>query len=342
MVGSRGPSVVARRQLFGLLTDSGSRGVTLLSAPAGSGKTVLLRSWTEHAGLRDRVAWVSVEHEEQDAQRFWLSVIGEVRAAIGADAFVDRLEPAPVFQGEAVVQQLAAELGSLERPVVLVIDDLHELRAPDALRQLELLIARRPALLRVVLASRHDPRLGLHQLRLAGELSEIRSTDLRFTLDEARELLATAGVALSGGSLARLQERTEGWAAGLRLAALALAGHPDPERFVAEFTGSERTVADYLFADVLERQPGQAQRLLRRTAILERVNGALADLLTGAAGSLPTLQELEEHNAFVFSLDASRSWFRYHPLFADLLRLELERAEPQTIPQPAPRDCCLV
>ena len=323
--------MVARRELFGLLSDGGSSGVTLLSAPAGSGKTVLLRSWTEHAGLRDRVAWVSVEHEEQDAQRFWLSVIGEVRAAIGADAFVDRLEPAPVFQGEAVVQRLAAELGSLERPVVLVIDDLHELRAADALRQLELLIARRPALLRVMLASRHDPRLGLHRLRLVGELREIRSTDLRFTLDEARELLAAAGVALSGDSLARLQERTEGWAAGLRLAALALAGHPDPERFVAEFTGSERTVADYLFAEVLECQPEQAQRLLRRTAILERVNGALADLLTGAAGSLPILQGLEEHNAFVFSLDASRSWFRYHSLFTDLLRLELERAEPGAI-----------
>ncbi len=138
---------------------------------------------------------------------------------------------------------------------------------------------------------------------------------------------------MPGESLTRLHERTEGWAAGLRLAALALAGHPDPERFVAEFTGSERTVADYLFAEVLDRQPEQARRLLRRTSILERVNGALADLLTGAAGSVPILQELEEHNAFVFSLDASRSWFRYHHLFADLLRLELERAEPEAIPQ---------
>lgn len=251
MKGSRGPFVVARRELFGLLSDDGSRGVTLLSAPAGSGNTGLLRSWIEDAGLGDRVAWVSVERGEQDAQRFWLSVIGEVRAAIGADAFVEKRGPAPVFEGEAVVGRLAAELGSLERPVVLVLDDLHELHAADALRQLELLIARRPPLLRVVLASRHDPRLGLHRLRLAGELREIRSADLRFTLEETQELLAAAGVALSGESLARLHERTEGWAAGLRLAALALAGHPDPERFVAEFTGSERTVADYLFAEVL-------------------------------------------------------------------------------------------
>ncbi len=331
MKGSRGPFVVARRELFGLLSDDGSRGVTLLSAPAGSGKTVLLRSWIEDAGLGDRVAWVSVERGEQDAQRFWLSVIGEVRAAIGADAFVEKRGPAPVFEGEAVVGRLAAELGSLERPVVLVLDDLHELHAADALRQLELLIARRPPLLRVVLASRHDPRLGLHRLRLAGELREIRSADLRFTLEETQELLAAAGVALPGESLARLHERTEGWAAGLRLAALALAGHPDPERFVAEFTGSERTVADYLFAEVLERQPEEARRLLRRTSILERVNGSLADLLTGAAGSVRILQELEEHNAFVISLDASRSWFRYHRLFADLLRLELERAEPDAV-----------
>src|SRR5271166_3949750 len=328
MKGSRGPFVVARRELFGLLSDDGSRGVTLLSAPAGSGKTVLLRSWIEDSGLGDRVAWVSVERGEQDAQRFWLSVIGEVRAAIGADAFVEKRGPAPVFEGEAVVGRLAAELGSLERPVLLVLDDLHELHAADALRQLELLIARRPPLLRVVLASRHDPRLGLHRLRLAGELREIRSADLRFTLEETQELLAAAGVALSGESLARLHERTEGWAAGLRLAALALAGHPDPERFVAEFTGSERTVADYLFAEVLERQPEEVRRLLLRTSVLERVNGPLADLLTGGSGGERILQDLEDAGAFVMSVDAARSWFRYHQLFADLLQLQLRRSAP--------------
>ena len=283
--------------------------------------------------MGDRVAWVTVEREEQEEQRFWLSVIGELRSAIEEDGFVDRLEPAPMFDGDAVVARLIAELGSLERPVVLVIDDLHELRSPDALRQLELLLAQRPASLRIVLASRRDPRLGLHRLRLTGELAEIRSADLRFTLDEARELLADAGLALSEENVARLHERTEGWAAGLRLAALALSGHPDPERFVGEFTGSERNVADYLFTEVLERQPEDARRLLLRTSILERVNGALGDLLTGSAGSQRVLQELEEENAFVVSLDASRQWFRYHRLFADLLRLELERAEPEVVPE---------
>jgi LuxR family maltose regulon positive regulatory protein len=321
--------VVARRELFELL--SGAAGVTVLSAPAGSGKTVLLRSWVEGTGLRDRVAWVSVEPEELDAQSFWLVAVRELRSAIGADAFLEKLEPTPTFQGDECVERLISQLATLEQVVVLVIDDLHELRAPDALRQLEVLLSRRPPLLRIVLASRHDPRLGLHRLRLVGELTEIRAADLRFTLEEARELLAGAGVALSEKSLARLHQRTEGWAAGLRLAALALEGHPAPERFVAEFTGSERTVAEYLFAEVLERQPEGVRRLLLRTSVLERVNGALADLLTGGAGSQRTLQDLEEQNAFVVSLDAGRSWFRYHRLFADLLRLELARTEPRAV-----------
>ncbi len=329
MVNSRAPSVVVRQELFRAL--SGGAGITVLSAPAGSGKTVLLRTWVEGTGLRDCAAWVSVEPEERDAQRFWLAVVRELRSAIGADAFVEKLEPAPEFDGDEVVERLASELGSLERPVVLVVDDLHELRAPDALRQLGLLLARRPALLRVVLATRHDPRLGLHRLRLSGELTEIRAADLRFSLEETRQLLAGSGIALSNGALALLHARTEGWAAGLRLAALALERHPDPERFVAEFTGSERTVAEYLFAEVLERQPEDIRRLLLRTSVLERVNGALASLLSGVAGSQRVLQELEEQNAFVVSLDAGRSWFRYHHLLADLLRLELERTEPDAV-----------
>jgi len=332
MVRVNAPSVVVRRELFGFLSADEGSGVTLLSAPPGSGKTVLLRSWVEDAGLEGNVAWVSVERAEQDPQRFWLSVIGRLREAAGAE-IVENLEPSPTFDGDALVDRLISELGALEDVVVLVIDDVHELRSPEVLRQLEALLDRRPSLLRVVIAGRRDPRLGLHRLRIAGQLAEIRGADLRFTLEETRELLAATGVVLSDASVARLQDRTEGWAAGLRLAAIALSGHPDPERFVAEFTGSERTVADYLFAEVLERQPAEARRLLLRTSILERVNGPLADLLTDAAGSLRLLQELEQANAFVVALDASRSWFRYHRLFADLLRLELERTEADMIPQ---------
>jgi LuxR family transcriptional regulator, maltose regulon positive regulatory protein len=167
----------------------------------------------------------------------------------------------------------------------------------------------------------------LHRLRLEGELTEIRADELRFTVAEAQALFQAAGVELAGPALGMLYERTEGWAAGLRLAALSLAGHPDPERFAAEFSGSERTVAEYLLAEVLDRQPGETRRLLLRTSILERVNGELADLLTGGSGGERVLQDLEEANAFVVSLDAGRSWFRYHHLFADLLQLEL-RTQP--------------
>jgi LuxR family transcriptional regulator, maltose regulon positive regulatory protein len=180
-----------------------------------------------------------------------------------------------------------------------------------------------------VLAGRHDVRLGLHRLRLEGGLAEIREPDLRFTVAEAGELLAAAGVDLPEVGL--LVERTEGWAAGLRLAALWLAGHPDPGRLAAEFSGTERTVAEYLLAEVLDRQPEPVRRLLLRTSVLERVNGELAGLLTGDSGGERVLQDLEAANAFVVALDAGRSWFRYHHLFADLLQLELRRTEPDQV-----------
>ena len=323
-----GSQPVARRPLFERLSE-GAAGVTLVSAPAGSGKTVLLRSWIEDARIGDHVAWVAVERGERDPQRFWLSVVEQLRAAVGADAFVEKLTPAPEFDGQALVTRLVSELGSLDDPVLLVLDDLQELQSPEALAQLETLIDRRPRLLGIVLATRRDPQLGLHRLRLAGELTELRAANLRFSLDESKALLA--GVAPSDESVMKLHERTEGWAAGLRLAALSLAGHPDPERFVAAFSGSERTVADYLLAEVLQREPEETKRLLLRTSILERVSGPLADALVEATGSERILLELEQENAFVVAVDAERTWFRYHELFADLLRLELRRTEPDVV-----------
>jgi LuxR family maltose regulon positive regulatory protein len=170
--------------------------------------------------------------------------------------------------------------------------------------------------------------MGLHRLRLAGELMEIRTADLRFGPTEARELFQAAGVGLSDGATEMLRAKTEGWAAGLRLAVLSVAGHPDPERFAAEFSGSERTVAEYLLAEVLDRQSERVRRLLLRTSVLERVNGDLADLLTGDEGGERALQDLAQANAFVVALDQAGSWFRYHQLFADLLRLQLRRTEP--------------
>jgi LuxR family maltose regulon positive regulatory protein len=292
----------------------------------------LLRSWIAGSGLAACAAWVSVPAEERDPQRLWISVGNALRSTAAGAEQVRGLTAAPDLDGWMAVERLLEDLASLEDRIWLVIDDLHELGSAEALRQLELLIMRAPAVLRFVLVTRHDLRLGLHRLRLAGELTEIRADDLRFSRTEARALLDAAGVVLSDSALDLLYDRTEGWVAGLRLAALSLAGHPDPERFAAEFGGSERTVAEYLLAEVLERQQEQARRLLLRTSILPRVNGELADLLTGGSGGERVLQQLEEAGAFVISLDARRSWFRYHQLFADLLQLELRGTEPARLP----------
>ena len=293
---------------------------------------MLLRSWIEEAGLEGRVGWVSVEREERDPQRFLLAVVRALRDTGAGSRLVREVTPSPEVDGWTVVERLLEDLASLDDRLWLVIDDAHELLTKDVLSQFELLLMRAPAELRFVLAARHDLHLGLHRLRLAGELTEIRSRELRFTRDEASALFETAGVELSREALRLLVDRTEGWAAGLRLAALSLAEHPDPERFAADFSGSERTVAEYLMAEVLERQPEEVRRLLLRTSILERVSGPLADALVGASGSERILHELERAGAFVTSLDARRSWFRYHQLFADLLQLEMRRTAPDELP----------
>ena len=271
--------VVVRRELFERLNRAGR--VTEVSGPAGSGKSVLLRSWIDEAGLAEHAAQVSVQEEDRDPRRFWTSVADALRATVAGSALI---RPVTAPDGWAVVERLLADLGSLRGRIWLVIDDVHALGPAETLRQLELLVMRAPAGLRFALASRHDLRLGLHRLRLEGELTEIRAASLRFSRGEAGALLEAAGVRLPESALALLHERTEGWAAGLRLAALSLTGHPEPERFAAEFCGSERTVAEYLRAEILDRQSEEVRRLLSRTSILERVSGPLADLLTGGSG----------------------------------------------------------
>src|SRR6201987_234293 len=315
--------VVSRTGLFGRLGASAR--VTVVSAPPGSGKSVLLRSWIGEAGLVDSTGWVSVGRDDRDPQRFWLSVLGALRRTSAGSGLVRELTAAPDLDGWAVVERLLKDLAPLRDRLWLVLDDGHELGSAEARRQFERLLMRGPPELRFVLATRHDLRLGLHRLRLEGELTEIRAAHLRFSLAEAGELFAAAGAELPEAALGMLYERTEGWAAGLRVAALSLAGHPDPVRFAAEFSGSERTVAEYLLAEVLERQSEQVRRLLLRTSILGQVNGELADLLSGDEGGERVLQELAEANVFVVALDVARSWFRYHRLFADLLQLELRR-----------------
>src|SRR5215471_12808018 len=298
-LGISGPGgVVARPRLFERL---GAARVTVVSAAPGSGKTVLLRSWINAAGLEEDAAWVPSGRGERDPQQFWLSVLAALRRTGPGSALVHELTAAPDLDGWVITERLLKDLAPLDDQVWLVVDDMHEL-SPDALRQLELLIMRAPPRLRFVLATRHDVRLGLHRLRLEGELVEVREADLRFTLGEAEELFVAAGVHLPDP--APLVERTEGWVAGLRLAALSLAGHPDPERLAAEFSGSQRTVAEYLLAEVLDRESEPVRGLLLRTSILERVNGELAGLLTGEGGGERVLLDLEAANAFVVALDA--------------------------------------
>jgi LuxR family maltose regulon positive regulatory protein len=326
------PRLINRGNLVAALDRAATRKVTVISAPAGSGKTSLLRAWADRPGQPRRLAVLQVQRDQQDDQQFWLALLDTVRHA---SATTGRAEPpaaTPDFNAPAMVDRVLAELADASGGITLVIDDLHELTSPEALAQLTRLLTNLPPNVHAILTTRHDVRLRLHQLRLAGELAEIRAADLRFTEPETRELLDASGIALSAAGTALLHQRTEGWAAGLRLAAVSLAGHPDPERFVAEFSGSDRTVAEYLIAEMLDRQPPDAQDLLLRSSLLDQVNGELADLLTGRPGSERILLTLEDANAFVESLNPERTWFRYHHLFADLLRLELRRRLPEEIP----------
>ena len=326
------PQLIDRRDLVAALDRAAARKVTIISAPAGSGKTSLLRAWAGRPGGPRRLAELRVQRDQQDAQQFWLALLDAVRHATGANSGAELPAATPDFNAPAMVDRVLSELADARSSVTLVIDDLHELTSPDALAQLTRLLTNLPPQVQAILTTRHDVRLGLHQLRLAGELAEIRAADLRFSERETRELLDASGIVLSEAGVALLYQRTEGWAAGLRLAAISLTGHSDPERFVIEFSGSDRTVAEYLLAEMLDRQPPGVQDLLLRTSLLDRVNGELADLLTGRPGSERILLDLEDANAFVESLDPARAWFRYHRLLADFLRLELRRTLPAEIP----------
>ncbi len=326
------PRLIDRSDLLAALDRAAAGKVTILSAPAGSGKTSLLRAWADRPGQPHGLAVLQVQRDQHDAQQFWLALLDAVRHASGTTSRAEPPAATPDFNGPAMVDRVLSELADARDGITLVIDDLHELHSPEALAQLTRLLTNLPANVHAMLATRRDLRLELHRLRLAGELAELRGAELRFTERETRELLDASGIALSDAGVALLHQRTEGWAAGLRLAAISLAGHPDPERFVAEFSGSDRTVAEYLLAEMLDRQPDEIQQLLLGTSLLDRVNGELADLLTGRPGSERILLELEDANAFVVSLDPERRWFRYHHLLGDFLRLELRRTRPEEVP----------
>jgi LuxR family transcriptional regulator, maltose regulon positive regulatory protein len=317
--------VVPRPRLFAML-DTGVRGpVTLVAAPAGAGKTMLLGSWIASARPPGRVAWLSLDPADNDPARFWAYVLAAVH-----DAGVAL--PRQVAD-EPLVSLVMSCLAALDEPVVLVLDDFHELTDPVVLEGVGFLLRHAPEQLRLVLSTRADPTLPLHRLLVGGGLTQLRIADLAFTVAEVAELLADYDYCskLSGDDLALLRERTEGWAAGLRLVALSLEHQPDPHRFVAEFAGDDRCVAGYLIAEVLDRQPHELRGFLLRTCVVDALNGELADALTGRHDGEWTLARLERAGAFVAALGARRGWYRYHPLFAELLRSELRHEAPDGV-----------
>jgi LuxR family transcriptional regulator, maltose regulon positive regulatory protein len=321
-----------REDLLQMLDGAVTKRVTVVSAPPGSGKTSLLRGWARRSTSLRRVAFASVERDQQDAQRFWFSVSDAIRGPTSSVRAETRPAAAATLDADGLVDRVLAELAEQPETVVLVIDDVHELRSAEALRQLEHLLVAMPGSARLVLSSRRDPPIRLHQLRLADEVAEIRADDLRFTESEMREMLAASEITLSDAGATALHQRTEGWAAGLRLAVISLTGHADPERFVAEFSGTDRAIGEYLMAEMLERQPSEVQSMLLRTSLVDGINGELADLLASRLWSEKMLLELEDANAFVVSLDPERTWFRYHHLLADFLRLELRRKFADEVP----------
>ncbi|HKO83910.1 MAG TPA: AAA family ATPase, partial [Actinomycetota bacterium] len=327
--------LVARGRLLKLL-EAGVRGrLTVLTGPAGSGKTVLLSTWATTAALPGPVAWLSLEATDNDPARFWSYLLAALRQSGAAPPNV-RLGSLGVPIGgpdRGFVLELAAAVAELKAPVVVVLDDVQELTNRAVLDGLATVLGRSSASLRLVLASREDPPLPLARLRGTGRPIEIRAAELAFTTDEAARLLASHGLALADADLAVVWARTEGWAAGLRLAALSLQDHPDPGGFVAEFAGSSRAVADYLLEEVLGRLPEQDQAFLLHTAVVKQVSGGLADALTGRADGAQTLARLERANAFVVALDKDRSWYRYHQLLAELLQARLQASAPRLVPE---------
>ena len=307
-------------------------GLTLVCAPAGCGKTALLADWVRHSPWP--AAWLALDAGDNDAGRFWRHVVAALagaRPGLGAQVVAQLRAPQPPPL-EAVLAGLLNELAALPDPLVLVLDDYHVVEEPRIHASLAYLLEHRPPALRVALASRADPPLPLARWRARGQLAELRAADLRFLPEEAASLLgALAGADLPPAAAAALEARTEGWAAGLQLAGLSLrgrAGAADVAGFVATFTGSHRYVLDYLSEEVLARLPERWVRFLLETSVLERLSGPLCDAVTGGAGGQEVLEALERANLFLVPLDEVRGWWRYHQLFADLLRARLLRADP--------------
>ena len=324
------PGAVIRQPLLTRLSEHPRARLILISAPAGWGKTSLLRDWR----LADTVsgtAWVSVDPEDNDPVRFWAHVIASVAGVSqGFDEAALQVLTAPgVSSMDAVLPMLVNELAVLPSPLTLVLDDYHLICSQEVLRSVAFLVDHLPQGVCLALAARADPDLPLTRLRARGEMLEIRADDLRFTEPETAALLnGTLGLSLGPADISALQRRTEGWAAGLYLAGLSLRGRPEPSTFIRAFAGDDRQIVDYLLAEVLNGLPAEVHLFLLRTSVLDRLSGPLCDAVADGQGAQRILEEMERSNLFLVPLDTRRRWYRYHHLFRELLRHQLDRTEP--------------
>ncbi len=328
------PARVSRPRLHELLDRGVASKLTLVSTPAGFGKTTLLADWL--AAKVGKTAWLSLDRGDNDATTFWTYVIAALRTVVpdvGANelALLQEPQPPPI---EGVLTTLINDLGTISDDVVLVLDDYHVIDASDVQDAMAFLLDHLPPQLHVVIATRADPVLPLARFRTRGELVEIRAADLRFTPDEATSYLTNAmDLPLTEQDVSALANRTEGWIAALQLAALSMVGRDDVAGFIAGFTGDDRYIVDYLVEEVLNRQPAQVTTFLLRTSVLERLNGPLCDAVTGQEGGKAMLETLDRGNLFLVPLDDQRQWYRYHHLFADVLHARLLDVQPDVVPE---------
>ena len=326
--------LVTRPRLSDRLSRGAESALTLVSAPAGFGKTTLLTEWLAAAPADGRsAAWLSLDQRDNDSAVFWTYLVTALQTAahgVGAGALL--LLQSPQSPIETVLATLVNDLHATPNDVVLVLDDYHVIEARDVQDGMTFLLEHLPPQIHLVIASRADPALPLARLRGRGELVEIRGADLRFTPDEAAEYLNEAmGLTLTAEDVDALEGRTEGWIAALQLAALSMQGRDDIAGFIAGFAGDDRYIVDYLVEEVLQRQPEHVRSFLLQTSILSRLNGSLCDAVTGQDGGKAMLEALDRGNLFLVSLDDRRQWYRYQHLFRDVLRARLLDEQPDRV-----------
>ena len=326
---------MARPRLSERLSRGAESALTLVSAPAGFGKSTLLAEWSAAARADARAAaWLSLDRRDNDPTVFWAYVVAALGTAVpgvGMTTLALLSSPGPPI--EAVLATLLNELRAVEGEVVLVLDDYHVIDAREVHDGVAFLLEHLPPQVHLVIAGRADPPLPLARLRARGELVEIRAADLRFTPDEAAAYLnGVMGLALAAPDVEALEGRTEGWIAALQLAALSMRGRDDVVAFIAGFAGDDRYIVDYLAEEVLHRQPEEVHRFLLQTSIVDRLSGPLCDAVTGQGGGKATLAALERDNLFLVPLDDRRRWYRYHQLFADVLQARLRDERPDEVP----------